>query len=248
MRWNPSILAVAVVLSSVGCSQSAGGPRQDAEGVQAQAAKPRSRSKPKFIDPRKGGLEVGFGEFAVSLEAQTVRPGNVTLVVHNGGRLVHGFEMEIEEVHSGPGSGEDDDFEWEAPTFRPGETIKLSSKLPPGVYKIECYVADHDDMGMETLLTVRRNAPLMRNKAATKDSVAISGFAFGPKTVTVERGTEVTWVNDDPTEHTVTAENGSFSSDPLAQGKTFANQFDRPGSYRYFCAIHPTMKGIVQVR
>ena len=80
----------------------------------------------------------------------------MTFVVHNGGKLVHGFEMEIESGDSsGSGSG-DEGFKIERPTFDPGETIRVRMTLAPGVYKVECFVANHDDLGMEALLEVSR--------------------------------------------------------------------------------------------
>jgi plastocyanin len=202
------------------------------------------------LDPRKGGFEVGFGEFAVTLEAPAIRPGPVTFEIRNGGKLVHGFEMEAEGAHednSGPGSGEDW-FKVELETFEPGDTLRSRLDLAAGVYKIECYVADHSDRGMEILLEVRKGAPLVRQAAGgtSGDAVAIQGFAFDPATLEVATGTEVTWTNEDPEAHTVTAEDESFDSGAIDPGKTFSVTLE-DGSVAYFCAIHPGMKGTVKV-
>ena len=220
-------------------SSPAGTPR-------AATPQPAADPAPRRVDPRKGGFEIGFGEFAVTLEADAIRPGPVTFEVTNGGKLVHGFEMKLGDS-SGPGSS--DGFEIERPTFGPGETIRFRMDLSPGSYEIECYVAEHDDLGMETRLEVRPGAPLVRVERpdASSGAVMISGFAFEPPVVDVSAGTRVTWMNHDPEEHTVTAEDGSFGSDPLASGQSFRFTFDEPGTYAYFCAIHPTMKGTVEV-
>jgi plastocyanin len=65
--------------------------------------------------------------------------------------------------------------------------------------------------------------------------------------VGVATGTEVTWQNQDPAEHTVTADGGVFGSDALPQGQKFSTRFDTPGRFAYFCAIHPAMRGTVEV-
>jgi hypothetical protein len=214
----------------------------------AAAAPSRPTTKPRPVDPRKGGLEIGFGEFAITLEARSIRPGPVTFVIRNGGKLIHGFEMKSEDdggSNRGPGGGDDERFEVEAPTFGPDDTIRIKANLPVGLYEIECYVADHDDLGMRTLLRVRRDAPFVRPKA--RDEVQIKGFAFDPQTVEAKAGAKISWRNADPTDHTVTAKDGSFDSKPLASGKGFVVTFSRSGQYPYFCAIHPTMTGTIRV-
>jgi plastocyanin len=241
------IVAAVVALVAAGCGRS--GPEVapvEAGGGGSPTAAAGSPRPPK-VDPREGGFEVGFGEFAVTLEATAIRPGPVTFVVRNGGKLVHGFEMEAEgRDSSGPGSG-DEGFKIERPTFGPGETIRVRLNLAPGVYKIECFVANHDDLGMEALLEVRRDAPKVRQAPAggTGDAVAIAGFAFQPATLRVPAGTEVTWTNQDPAQHTVTADDGSFDSGPLDQGATFSTTVNAPVTY--VCAIHPTMRGSLEV-
>ncbi|MFN2591030.1 MAG: cupredoxin family copper-binding protein [Actinomycetota bacterium] len=257
-------LAVAAALASA-CGGPAGTPPptqvtlgQEAEGdspaEQGSPAQSASKSsKPRRVDPRQGGFEVGFGEYAVTLEAPAIRPGHVTFVVHNGGKLVHGFEMEAEggdDDNSGPGGGGDDGFKIETGAIAPGKTIRFPLELGPGLYKVECWVDGHDDLGMEILLEVRPDAPLIRQEPAggAPNAVAIEGFAFEPSKLVVDAGTEVTWTNDDPAEHTVTAKDDSFDSGPFGQGKSFSATLDQPGTVTYFCAIHPTMEATITVR
>ena len=207
-------------------------------------------SIPRRVDPRREGLEIGFGEFAITLEAEEIRPGPVTFVIRNGGSLVHGFEMEIEEAgdHSGSGhSGGGDRFKVEGQVFGPGESVEIPLDLAPGVYEIECFVAEHDDMGMRATLVVRPGAPLVRAEATAPDRVEVADFAFSPTPISVESGTEVTWRNGDPTAHTVTARDGSFDSGTMGSGSEFATAFERAGTFEYFCQIHPTMEGTVRV-
>lgn len=204
------------------------------------------------VDPRKGGFEIVLGEWAVTPEAEAIRPGPVTFVIHNRGTMAHGFEIELEGDSSGSGSG--DLFKAESELLQPGESTRMSVTLDlPGTYKIECLVDGHDDMGMEGPLEVRPDAPLVRSepKVARERGdggrVAIADFAFSPPEAHVGAGTKVTWSNDDPTAHTVTAEDGTFDSGTLDAGKSFAVRFDEPGTYRYRCEIHPDMKGSVTV-
>jgi len=79
------------------------------------------------------------------------------------------------------------------------------------------------------------------------DKVAIQGFAFGPATITVKPGTTVTWTQQDEDQHTVTANDGSFTSSPLVTGTTYTHTFTAPGTYQYHCSIHPFMHGTVVV-
>lgn len=251
--WRLGIVSAGIAVLAAGCARSEPEVRPAQAGGSpsptAVAGSPTPVSGgPTKVDSRDDGFEVGFGEFAVTLEARAIRPGPVTFVVHNGGKLVHGFEMEIESGDSsGSGSG-DEGFKIERPTFDPGETMRVRMNLAPGVYKVECFVANHDDLGMEALLEVSPNAPLVRQApvgGAGSDAVAIAGFAFEPAMLEVAAGTEVTWTNQDPAQHTVTADDGSFDSGPIDQGVMFSTTVNGPVTY--VCAIHPTMTGEIRV-
>jgi plastocyanin len=79
-------------------------------------------------------------------------------------------------------------------------------------------------------------------------TVTIHNLAFDPGTLIVTVGTTVTWVNDDGTTHTVTADGGAFDSGHLAAGATFQFTFDQVGDFPYHCSIHTTMHGIISVK
>jgi plastocyanin len=257
MNIKRPTLVMVLTLATAACSLAGGetlpAPQtpSGSPGTAAGGAEPTASTTSPRVDPRRGGLELGFGEFAITLEAQEIRPGPVTFIIRNGGALVHGFEMEIGEAgdHSGSGhSGHGDRFKVEGPAFGPGESVRIPLDLAPGVYEIECFVAEHDDMGMRATLVVRRGAPLLQADPTTApDRVEIGDFAFSPSPISVERGAEVTWRNDDPTAHTVTAGDGSFDSGTIDTGAEFATAFGRAGTFQYFCQIHPTMQGTVRV-
>jgi plastocyanin len=77
---------------------------------------------------------------------------------------------------------------------------------------------------------------------------AIEGFAFAPATIEAKVGQEITWTNDDAAPHTVTATSGAdMDSGNLAQGASFSFTPERAGTIAYFCAIHPSMVGTIEV-
>ena len=78
--------------------------------------------------------------------------------------------------------------------------------------------------------------------------IRIDNFSFGPASVTVPAGTEITWVNHDDIPHTVMSEDKTtFRSHPLDTDEKFTFKFDKPGTYTYFCSIHPKMTAQVVV-
>ena len=83
--------------------------------------------------------------------------------------------------------------------------------------------------------------------AATR-GVAISDFAFSPRTVTINVGDRVRWTNNDAVAHTATATSGAFDTGDLGQGQSASVRFTIPGTYRYICTPHPTMTGTIRVR
>jgi plastocyanin len=80
-------------------------------------------------------------------------------------------------------------------------------------------------------------------------SVSIKNYAFAPAALTVASGTKVTWTNFDTAPHTVTISSGpvTFSSPTLQKGDTFTYTFTTPGTYAYYCAVHPDMTAKVIV-
>jgi plastocyanin len=84
--------------------------------------------------------------------------------------------------------------------------------------------------------------------AVTPPMVGIKEFKYTPPTLTVRSGTTVTWVNHDEETHTVTSATGAFGSAGLVNEDTFAQTFTKPGTYQYFCALHPHMRATVAVK
>jgi plastocyanin len=86
--------------------------------------------------------------------------------------------------------------------------------------------------------------------ATTMDAneIVIQNFAFEPSTLTVKLGEKVTWVNRDDEPHTATATDKRFNSKTLENGDRFSTEFNAPGTYKYYCALHPKMTGQIIVK
>jgi plastocyanin len=118
----------------------------------------------------------------------------------------------------------------------------------PGTYDYFCAI--HPSM-TGTVVVVEPAAPAADTESVAADvaaaKVAAVNVAFEPADIEVPVGTTVDWINEDPFDHTVTAADGAFDSGAMAAGDTFSRTFDSPGTYEYFCAIHPSMSGTVTV-
>ena len=82
---------------------------------------------------------------------------------------------------------------------------------------------------------------------AAANEATISNFSFSPEPARIPVGTTLTWTNKDSSAHTVTADDGSWTSTSLNKDATFSHTFSQPGTVRYHCAIHDSMTGTVVV-
>ena len=82
--------------------------------------------------------------------------------------------------------------------------------------------------------------------APSEISITITDFAFKAGSITVKKGTKVTWTNQDSVGHTVTGD-GGLDSPLLSKGVTYSFTFDKEGVFNYHCTPHPIMKGTVTV-
>jgi plastocyanin len=85
-----------------------------------------------------------------------------------------------------------------------------------------------------------------------------------PGQITIRVNDTITWTNNDTQVHTVTSgigagieslinnkrgtPNGLFDSGPFNPGQSWTHTFTKPGTYTYFCTIHPWMDGVVTVQ
>ena len=75
----------------------------------------------------------------------------------------------------------------------------------------------------------------------------MQNFAYQMANIQVRTGTTVTWTNQDSAPHSVTFKNGMKDSGLLSQGQSFSYTFNTPGTYQYYCTVHPYMVATVTV-
>ena len=79
-------------------------------------------------------------------------------------------------------------------------------------------------------------------------AISIDNFSFTPATLTVKAGTTVTWTNRDDIPHGIAATNNAFKkSQALDTDDSYSFTFTTPGTYQYFCYLHPHMVGSILV-
>jgi plastocyanin len=89
--------------------------------------------------------------------------------------------------------------------------------------------------------------PAPSGEAAKAEKVKIVEFTYQPDPVVIQVGGKVIWQNEDTAPHTATADDGSFDTDLLQRGKIKSETFKEAGTFPYFCEVHPTMHGTVEV-
>jgi plastocyanin len=108
-----------------------------------------------------------------------------------------------------------------------------------------------NSMDMSDMATQNANANSSGDSTqpTATDKVVIQDFAFSPASITVKKGTTVTWTNQDSVAHTVTETDNQTGpkSGNLAKGQSYTFTFDTAGTFKYDCSIHPNMTGSVTV-
>ena len=92
-----------------------------------------------------------------------------------------------------------------------------------------------------TSIAVTRPAVAKAGDQRALAEVKIDNFSFTPQTLTVAAGTTVTWKNNDDVPHTVVSDDKAFKSKALDTDDKFSYTFTKPGTYNYFCSVHPKM-------
>lgn len=87
-----------------------------------------------------------------------------------------------------------------------------------------------------------------QNIQADKDQINIVNFSFTPPTLTIPVGTKVTWINHDDEPHLVRNTEKRFVSPVLDTDDKFSYTFITPGTYNYYCSIHPVMTAKIIVK
>jgi len=80
------------------------------------------------------------------------------------------------------------------------------------------------------------------------NKIEIKDFAFNPQKITVKSGEKITWINHDEEPHTVVSVGKKFQkSSALDTDQEFTITAGAPGTYEYFCSVHPKMTGTIVV-
>ncbi len=101
-------------------------------------------------------------------------------------------------------------------------------------------------LGAMALFVATAMAVTSPAQAATVE-VKIDNFVFNPQQITVKAGDTVTWINHDDIPHTVTSKTMAFRSKAMDTDDKFSFTFATPGTFAYFCALHPHMTGTIVV-
>jgi len=104
-------------------------------------------------------------------------------------------------------------------------------------------------LGTLTLVLViaLRSAPATGQPPQATD-IKVDNFTFSPETLTVSVNSNVTWTNKDDVPHVIASTDGLFRSKGLDTDDHYSFKFTKPGTYNYFCAIHPKMTGKIVVQ
>jgi plastocyanin len=82
--------------------------------------------------------------------------------------------------------------------------------------------------------------------ASKTASVNVKNFAFQPATLTIAKGSSVTFSNTSKKSHTATR-GGAFDTGVIKPGKSVGVRFKQKGTFAYHCEIHPQMRGKIVV-
>ncbi|MDD4931506.1 MAG: plastocyanin/azurin family copper-binding protein [Candidatus Colwellbacteria bacterium] len=91
--------------------------------------------------------------------------------------------------------------------------------------------------------------PVSEENAVSMTDVLISGFSFQPGKISIKKGSTVKWTNENDIGHDVVADiiPPYFKSPILLKGESYSFTFDKVGTFGYYCGIHPSMKGTIEV-
>ncbi len=101
---------------------------------------------------------------------------------------------------------------------------------------------------LATLAAVGSKYARAASPSGTSNEIKIDNFSFTPTTVTVAAGTTVTWTNSDDVPHTIVSDDKIFKSKVLDTNEKFSYTFTKPGTYAYFCSVHPKMTAKIVVQ
>jgi plastocyanin len=109
-------------------------------------------------------------------------------------------------------------------------------------------VTEAQNQGMPMKMGTTEEKAQATNQKNDNHEVSIDNFSFTPMEMTIPAGSQVTWVNKDDVPHTVVSVDHQFKSKALDTDEKFSFTFPNPGTYEYFCSVHPKMTGKIIVK
>ena len=111
--------------------------------------------------------------------------------------------------------------------------------------------SNSDKKNTETSDLVVKGDVIMPTKVS-RPGCEVQDICYIPSSIVIEKGKQVTWVNQDSAFHSVTSgfydePTELFDSGHLDPFESFSLTFDESGTYDYFCTLHPWMRGQVIV-
>lgn len=137
--------------------------------------------------------------------------------------------------------------------YRPKHAVRFKRAVSPFLrYLNTRTLAFALVIALAVLTSIRRTEHEAKESALSenaKTEVVIDNFSFSPGTISAPVGATVTWTNHDNVPHVVTSAGNQFRKSPvLKAGERFSTTFAKPGTYSYFCSIHPRMRGKIVVK
>lgn len=185
----------------------------------------------------------------VQYKAQVDAQGNP--VKDANGRFVKGdlVAYTVMEKRTGWGTEYPDDLrngEWEYAVFLPDKKLNEKANFK-GCF--QCHKPHEKQDFVISLAKLAGTFPSAAVAAKTGPAdVNIAGFTFGPTKLTAAPGAAVTWTNADDSPHQVTVAGAPLKTAVLLRGQSASLKFDKVGVFEYACALHPGMKGSVEIK
>jgi plastocyanin len=219
--------------------------RHDIKQYRELFATPEAVESVRKGQPIPSGTVLTLVQYKAKLDAQ----GNPTKDAN--GRFEKGdlVAYAVMEKRTGWGTEYPDDIrngEWEYQAFTADKKVNQKANLKAC---FECHKPHAKQDFVISLAALKGAEPgTTAQPAAGPGVVSVSGFLFGPEKVVVEAGKTVTWFNTDASPHQVTLKAKGTRTPIILKGQSAELTFTEAGTYEYICGLHPSMKGIVEVR
>ena len=156
----------------------------------------------------------------------------------------------VMEKRAGWGAEYPDDIrngEWEYQVFAADKKVNDKANIKG------CFQCHKPHAGQDFVISLARLSGTAPGAKVTPkkgpDTVAIADFLFGPETLSVPKGTYVSWTNTDDSPHQVTVTSaGGLRTPVILKGERQVLKFENAGTYDYICGLHPNMKGKIEVK